>query len=305
MIVTAIVVTYNGIQWIEKCITSLLKSSYKINIIVIDNGSTDGTLTVLENYTEIQVIKTAENLGFAKANNEGIVIALKQNADYIFLLNQDAWVENDTIEKLVDVAKANEDYGVISPMHLNGSYTALDIKFANYLIPENCKNIVSDLYMNKLKPLYEAVFVNAAAWLLSAKVIKQVGLFDSSFFFYGEDSNYLQRVQYKGYKTGITTMCTICHDREERKGKLNISNYNKWQHSESLVILLNINRSFKKSILLFLKEQVRLTARHLYEMKFTMIRYPVNQVFYFFTHISKLKAIRKSYTQYHCKHICD
>lgn len=297
MKVAVIVVTYNGKQWIEKCIGSLLKSLYKVDIIVVDNGSTDGTLASLEEYANIQLIKTKKNLGFAKANNEGIKMALQQNADYIFLLNQDAWIEKDTIEKLLDIANTNKDYGVISPMHLNGSYTALDIKFANYLIPENCKTIISDLYMNKLKPLYDAVFVNAAAWFIPVNCIKKVGLFDGIFFMYGEDSNYLQRIQYHGYKTGITTVCTICHDREERQGKLNISNYNKWQQSESLVILLNINCSYKKSVLLFLKEQMRLTVRHLYEMKFAMIRYPINQMFYFLTHINTLKSIRKSYTQ--------
>ena len=296
MKVTAIVVTYNGINWIEKCLTSLLNSSHKVSIIFVDNGSIDGTIAMVEKYLDVKLIKTAENLGFAKANNEAIKTALQQNADYIFLLNQDAWIEKDTIEKLLDIANTNKEYGIISPMHLNGSYTALDIKFANYLIPENCKNFVSDLYLNKLADIYEAKFVNAAAWLIPLNCLKKVGLFDTLFFFYGEDSNYLQRVQYHGFKTGITTVCTICHDREIRQGKLNISNYNKWQLSESLVILLNINLSFKKSILLFLKEQVRLTARHIYEMKLTSIRYPVNQVFYFFTHIGKLKSIRKSYT---------
>ncbi len=159
-------------------------------------------------------------------------------------------------------------------MHLNGNYTALDIKFANYLIPENCKHFISDLYLNKLHKIYEANFVNAAAWLIPVNCLKKVGFFDPLFFFYGEDNNYLQRVQYHGFKTGITTVCTICHDREARQGKLNIDNYKKWQLSESLIILLNINLTFKRSILLFFKKQIRLTASYLFEKKLTMIRYP-------------------------------
>src|ERR1700761_24513 len=131
MNIAVIIVTYNGAKWIEKCITSLLNSSFKVKIIVVDNGSTDETLNLLEKYTEIYLLKATKNLGFAKANNEGITIGLQQNVEYIFLLNQDAWVERDTIEKLLNVAEANKEYGIISPIHLNGSYTALDLKFAN------------------------------------------------------------------------------------------------------------------------------------------------------------------------------
>ena len=292
--VAVIIVTYNGIKWIDKCISSLVSSSIALNIIVVDNGSTDETQNALKKYN-IQFIQLSENSGFAKANNKGIKLAIEQNCDYVFLLNQDAWVERDTIEKLINIAVSNPEYGVLSPIHLNGSYTALDIKFANYLIPENCKNIISDLYMNKLKPVYSADFVNAAAWLIPVECIKKVGFFDPHFFFYGEDNNYLQRTKYHQYKIGIVPHCTICHDREIRQGKLNNIQTAKWERSQSLIMLLNVQKSISKSILFFLKEKIRLTGRYTYKKNYSLVGYQLKELMFCFMNLSKLKKIRSKY----------
>jgi len=223
MKVYSIIVTYNGMQrsWIQKCFDSLLSSSVATEIIAIDNGSTDGSIEFIQkNYPQIKLIVANENLGFAKANNVGIKYALEQGADYFFLLNQDAWVEKDTIEKLIKAFEQMPDAGIVSPIHLNGSKTNLDCGFANYMVNNNTPNFISDLYFNRPQQFYETQFVNAAAWLLSRKCIEKVGGFDTSVFYhYGEDDNYCQRVIYHGFKIYIATTTAICHDREERVGK--------------------------------------------------------------------------------------
>ena len=207
-------------DWIQKCFDSLLLSSVATEIIAIDNGSADGSVEFIQkNYSQVKLIAANENLGFAKANNIGIKYALEQGADYFFLLNQDAWVEKDTIEKLLETFNQNADAGIVSPIHLNGSKTKLDFGFSDCVLPKNTPNFVSDLYFNRLKDSYETNFVNAAAWLISCKCIKRVGGFDTSLFYhYGEDDNYCQRVTYHGLKIYIATSTIICHDREERNG---------------------------------------------------------------------------------------
>ncbi len=213
--IVAVIVSYNAMRWCERCLKSLRESSVKIQTIVVDNASTDGTIDYIQqNYTEVEVIATGTNLGFAKANNIGIQKALAHEADYIFLLNQDAWVEKDTICKLLESFEENENVGIVSPVHLNGNKSALDFGFVRYVPAE----FGSDLYMHTLHKYYEMEFVNAAAWLVSADCVKNVGGFDTLLFtHYGEDNNYLQRVRYHGFKVLLNTGTTICHDREFRK----------------------------------------------------------------------------------------
>lgn len=214
MNVYAIIVTYNGKQWYDKCLGSLRDSSQAVLPIVVDNASTDGSVEYIHNnYPEVNVIQNSENLGFAKANNIGIRYALNKDADYVFLLNQDAWVEKNTIDELLHTFENNNRVGIATPIHLNGNCSSLDQGFAVYA----GKKFTSDAYMRTLKPYYELAFVNAAAWMISSECIRTVGGFDTSLFrHYGEDDNYIQRLKYHGFKLVLNTKCTICHDREHR-----------------------------------------------------------------------------------------
>lgn len=211
-------------RWYGRCFGSLRNSDTPVETIVIDNASTDETVSYIkEHFSEVCLIESKENLGFAKANNIGIKQAIDSGADYVFLLNQDAWVEKDTLSKLVQTFEENENVGIVSPIHLNGEYTGLDWGFINNCIPND---FIFDSYVRRLKKYYFVNYVNAAAWLINVECINKVGGFDTLLFkHYGEDNNYCQRVLYHGYKIVINTTTTICHDREKRKG--NESKYRK------------------------------------------------------------------------------
>ncbi len=226
MNITTIIVTYNGGLWINKCLHCLEKSSLKSNIIIIDNGSTDGTPLIIEqNFPKVHLIKSKKNLGFGQGNNLGIKKALERNFDYIFLLNQDAWIKNDTLEHLVKVSQNNPNYGILSPVHLNGKGTKLDYLFSTYIEPDSCPNYISDIILSKpLKSVYPIAFINAAAWLIPKKAIINIGGFDPIFFHYGEDNNYIQRMTFHGFKTGIVPSAFVFHDREDREDSLIQSN---------------------------------------------------------------------------------
>jgi GT2 family glycosyltransferase len=225
-IVYCIIVTYNGAEWIEKCLNSVYASSYSLIPIVIDNNSNDFTVDIIEKkFPNCQLVKSKENLGFGQANNVGIEIAYKAGSDYFFLLNQDAWINEDAIGKLVKIAEENS-FGIISPIHLNGAGNAFDIRFSTYISPSiNQPNYTffSDLYQNNKKEYYEVDFINAAAWLVSRKCIEKVGYFDSLFFHYGEDENYCHRVRYHNLKIVFCPTAVIFHDRDERVLKHDLS----------------------------------------------------------------------------------
>ena len=217
MKVFAIVVTFNGLKWIDKCLNSLLNSSIMVDVIVIDNQSTDDTVSrVNENFPQVQLIKTQNNFGFGKANNIGMKYALDNGADYIFLLNQDAWIDSDVIQRLIEIHQLNNDYGILSPVQLNGKGNALDYNFSLVCSVPNCPGFLSDVYLKSEKKIYTISFVMAAMWLIPRAVIFRVGLFDPIFPHYGEDLDYIQRAASFGYKAGICPGNDGFHDREER-----------------------------------------------------------------------------------------
>lgn len=217
--VFVIIVTYNGKQWYDRCFSSLRASQLPVHVVVIDNASSDDTVSYLKNnYPEIHFIESEANLGFGQANNKGMRYALDHGADYVFLLNQDAWIEPDTIKELVNVHQKQPEYGVLSPIHLNAQKTAIEKGLIVYLSTtrHTPNELISDFYLGLKKDIYDTNYVNAAAWLLPAKTLKTVGGFDPLFYHYGEDDNYLSRVFYHGFKVGIVPKVTICHDTERR-----------------------------------------------------------------------------------------
>lgn len=213
MKVAVIIVTYNGMRWIEKCISSCGNH----DVIVIDNGSTDGTVDFIKkSFPNIDVVKNTENLGFGQANNIGISKALSLGAEHVFLLNQDAYMVSGCLETLMDTQKRFPQFGILSPVHLNGKGKDYDRQFydaineVKSLLPSNLANLKQD------GDILNVPFVNAAAWLISRKCLLTVGGFDPIFFHYAEDNNYCQRVLYHGFKIGIVNNCFVRHDREHR-----------------------------------------------------------------------------------------
>jgi GT2 family glycosyltransferase len=209
-----IIVTYNGMPWIEKC----LESCGKHAIVVVDNNSTDGTVVFIEKkYPRVHIIPQCENLGFGQANNVGISYALNQQANYVFLLNQDAYLEPETIEKLIETHSKYPEYGILSPIHTNAKKTKLDRNFSIYVRFDKNESFYSDFVLQRnINEVYSFPFINAAGWLLPKECLLVIGGFDPMFFVYGEDDNFCQRVIYHGYKIGVVPYSFMIHDREDR-----------------------------------------------------------------------------------------
>ncbi len=228
-----IVVTYNGKQWYDKCFRSLRASAMPLDVIVIDNASSDDTIAYIKNnFPEVKLIESEVNLGFGQANNKGLRYALDAGADYVFLLNQDAWIEPNTIEGLVRTHQNNQAYGILSPIHLNAAKTEIEKGLIVYLAAtrHTPNDLISDMYLGYKKDVYDTNYVNAAAWFIPRRAIETVGGFDPLFFHYAEDDNYLSRVLYHGFKVGLVPSVTICHDTERRlvKNKKQESTFDKW-----------------------------------------------------------------------------
>lgn len=240
-----IIATYNAMKWAKRCFDSLQTSSVVPDVFVVDNGSTDGTQTFVQNnYPEVIFQQSEKNLGFGAANNIGLKYALDNNYDYVYLLNQDAWVMTDTFEKLIKISQENPDFGLISPMQMNADLYHIDKNFCNGLFDYQNKEFINDSYNKNLKEIYETTpFIMAAHWFLTRECVKKVGGFSPTFPHYGEDCNYIHRVVYCGFKIGVAPLLKVVHDRGDR---VEIPNRIIYQNYMGFLVMLSnpLNDSF-------------------------------------------------------------
>lgn len=200
----AIVISYNFMPWIDRCLPSLLQGTQPTDILVIDNGSADDTVaTIQARYPRVRLITNGRNLGFGAANNIGMQIALDEGYDGVLLINQDAWLAPDALQQLVEASLQHPAYGIISPKHLTGDGSRLDPGFAKYI-------------RNEDDEIDNSQFINAALWYVPTAVIRKVGLFAPLFYHYGEDKDYVNRLHYHGYQIGYVPTAIGYHDRAER-----------------------------------------------------------------------------------------
>lgn len=202
--VLIIIVSYNGERWIDRCLGSALRYGNGADVLLIDNASQDGTLELVPE--EVKVIRSPKNLGFGAANNIGFRYAIEHGYDYVYLLNQDAYLEKGTLEKMLEVHAWNPQYGILSPVQTN----------ADGNIDQQFRKRTGINAKSGIDVPVDAGFVMAAHWLMPVSAIRKVGAFSPTFHHYGEDDNLIDRINFHGYKVGIITSVSAIHDRGQR-----------------------------------------------------------------------------------------
>ncbi len=237
MQIYTIIVTYNALPWIDRCLQSLRESSVSSIPIVIDNASKDCTVQhIREHYAETILFPQTHNLGFGQANNIGFRYAIEHNADYVLLLNQDASIHPQALHYLL---AQSDGESLLSPIHLNGDGTRIDHNFKMHTICPANNTLIDDWCVGDLKLAYRVGEVCAACWLLPTSILQKVGGFNPLFFHYGEDNNYYQRLVYHKVNTLLIPQAYMYHDR---KFYGNIQAYKKdWIYRRLLFIATNIN----------------------------------------------------------------
>ena len=260
MKILVVVVTYNGLRWLDRCLGSVRASELPADLYVWDNDSTDGSPDyVAGHYPEAKLIRSADNLGFAEANNMGLRYALDKGYDFVYLLNQDAWLEPSTLGTLVAASEAHPAFAVLSPLQMTDGYGTLDRQFGKILPAAGgmrFPNLCHPRHHKREGPLGEGSRsdgleiacpplpvkrVMAAHWLIPRKALETIGLFSALFPLYGNDDNWCDRARYHGFQIGIVPQARAVHDRayrQEPKEKVIYRNY----YMGSLVRLCDINR---------------------------------------------------------------
>jgi len=216
-----IVLNFNGGDFLKKCLGSVYQSSYtNYEVIVIDNNSIDGSFeSAKELFPRAHFIKNERNIGFGAGNNIGIRFALEKMADYIFLLNNDATIETNSLERLIRTAEADEKMGILSPIiyDRNGKvwFAGGEINWLAMKATHVFK-ILSDVP-------YETQYVSGCAMFIKKNVFREAGLFDEIFFLYYEDTDLSSRARKKGLKIKMIPSAKVYHlekSEHDRKGKI-------------------------------------------------------------------------------------
>lgn len=220
-LVYIITINWNGLEDTLECLSSLEKINYyPYRIIVVDNGSKNNQADVIKDkYPFIKLIENIKNEGFVNANNQGIEVALTQNAKYILLLNNDTTVKNDFLDILIEHAEKNKDVGILSPKIL---YYDSDTIWSmggriNYLTGFSIM-IGKRKKSKQYNEIIEPDFITGCAMLIKREVIEKIGLLDPIYFAYYEDTDYSYKTRDAGYKIKVIPESIIGHKKSASAG---------------------------------------------------------------------------------------
>jgi len=180
-----------------ECLASLTQSTYRHHkVIVLDNHSTDGSVHAIRTaFPSVEIIELEKNLGYAGNNNVGIIAALAQDADWVFVLNEDTVLAPDCLAQLVAIGESDPRIGIVGPMVYHHDEPTV-IQSAGGLLGRywNSLHIAKDEPdQGQIDEPRAVDWISGCAILVRRAVIDQVGMIDERFFYYWEETEWCVR----------------------------------------------------------------------------------------------------------------
>ena len=251
-----IILTWNSEKYINNCIKSILDLNFsKIYISIVDNGSTDSTLEILENLRSdkknvyLNLIKLKNNLGTTISRNLAIK-EVKDKVDYICILDSDTIINQNAIEHMIILLNKSKKNGIVGPMmkSLDGTIQpsgrnipTLTVKVLKVLPFSFIKKIGEDLEKIDIKydnNILKVGYLMSACWLIKVEVIEKIGLLDEKIFYAPEDVEFCLRAWINGYNVLYDKNIEIIHEWQRISRKKLISKHN-WEHIKGLIYLFS------------------------------------------------------------------
>lgn len=216
-LVYAVVLVWNQVDVTIECLESLSNNQYpNLRIVVMDNGSTDGTHEIVaRQHPNVEVVRVVDNIGLACGYNHGIEYALKNNADYVIAMNNDTIAAPEMVTELVKAIQAHPKAGMVSPKiyHFYGDKTRLwcaGAKWQNF--PPRVKLIGSNAPDSaQFQREFTLPYVTSCCILISREALEKVGLFDPGYYFYYDDWDLSERFWAAGYEIWFVATAHLWH----------------------------------------------------------------------------------------------
>ncbi|MGI5841356.1 MAG: glycosyltransferase family 2 protein [Patescibacteria group bacterium] len=227
-----IILTWNTAQITKKCVLSIIKylNNLEKEIIVVDNNSSDNTVSLISKIPNVKVIVNKDNFGFSKGNNVGAKYA---KADYLLFLNSDMEIIDDSLRDLLNYTRSKPNVGVVGPMFLNPDLSPQ----ASVFPPQTPKNAFREFFLNQ--PSYSKYIpkhqnpipvwaISGGALLISKKLFIKVGGWNEKYFMYFEDLDLCRAVRCLGYEVYYFPKSQVIH-RHGASGTKLADNQNQWK----------------------------------------------------------------------------
>lgn len=219
-LVYIILLNWNGWRDTIDCLNSIKKSDYQnYQIIVVDNGSTDDSVLQLRLFDpNLIILESGNNLGFAGGNNIGIRYALQNNADYIWLLNNDTIVDSSALSAMVKVALSDTRIGAVGSVlyYMDDPYKvqAWGGGWVNMWLGI-ARHYLSPVAVEKID------YITGASLFLNCKALNDVGFLDDNYFMYWEDTDFGFRLRKSGWKLSVAAEAKVFHKESASLGNIN------------------------------------------------------------------------------------
>ena len=224
--VTIVILNWNREADTLECLDSLARMDYpSFSIIVVDNGSTDGSPDAAERWGRenlpLTLIRNAENKGFVRGSNQGMRHALSTDTDYVFLLNNDTVVEPDVLKILVAAAERSVDIGMAGPkIYQHGRGLVLD-SAGTRTIPFLAQGFLlghGELDHGQYDNPGDMPYITGTALLVKRAVLEKVGLMDEDYFCYFEDFDWGLKTREAGFRLLLVPKAVVHHKGSRTAG---------------------------------------------------------------------------------------
>lgn len=214
--VFAITLNWNGKDDTIECVASLERLNYpSYEIVVVDNGSTDGSVPALRaQHAGVTIIENGQNLGYAEGFNAGIRYAAQQKADYFLILNNDTVIDPNALRELVSVAEQDPRIGFVS-----GKVYFYDEPDRLQTVGKNSHPVLivsgllghGELDQGQYDEIRECEFIDDVFLLARRAVFEEVGGYDPTFFLMYEETDWCARARRAGFKIMYAPGAKIWH----------------------------------------------------------------------------------------------
>lgn len=223
--ISVIIVSWNACEYLKKCLISIADTggSTVREVIVVDNNSTDGSAEMVEaDFPKVMLIRSRENLGFARANNIGIS---KASGRWLALVNSDVVVHADCFERLVETLDNQPKVGLVGPKIFGGDgYIQRSCRRLPTIWTILCRSLALDKLISNNPVVFDGKrsqwdhdsqanveVLSGCFWMARRSAVEGVGGLDERFFFYAEDVDWCKRFWDKGWRVTFVPDATAIH----------------------------------------------------------------------------------------------